>query len=96
MQCHECWSLMGLEREAFAENLRRELPAHQENWTANLSQFLQTQWQSYRLAIVVSALMITLNHGTALVRGQMTKQRWLSLALGFMVPLVVNRYQPRR
>jgi len=84
MQCHECWSLMGLEREAFAENFHRELPTYPRNLGPNIGKFLQIQWRRYRLALVVSILMVGLNHGTALVQGQMTKQRWLSVGLGFL------------
>lgn len=96
MQCHECWSLMGLEREAFTQNLQRELPQSRrdsQNRGMPIGQFLRHQWHRYRLALIISTLMIGLNHGTALVQGQMTKQRWLSVVLGFMVPLVINRSQ---
>jgi hypothetical protein len=43
-----------------------------------------------RVALVIGSLLFTINHGAALVKGEMTKDRWLSAALTYLVPYAVN------
>lgn len=60
----------------------------------------QTYWQSLRdphyaptalrVALVIGTLLFTINHGVALWQGQMTRQRWFSAALTYVVPYCVS------
>ncbi len=43
-----------------------------------------------KVAAIVGSLLFTINHGTALVQGKMTKQRWVSGILTYLVPYSVN------
>ncbi len=43
-----------------------------------------------RVALVVGSLLFAINHGPALVREQMTRGRWLSAGLTYLVPYLVN------
>ncbi|MGF1536489.1 MAG: nitrate/nitrite transporter NrtS [Elainellaceae cyanobacterium] len=43
-----------------------------------------------RVAIVVGSLLLTINHGAALINGKMTRSRWLSAGLTYLVPYMVN------
>ncbi|NEP47338.1 MAG: hypothetical protein F6K65_00175 [Moorea sp. SIO3C2] len=43
-----------------------------------------------RVALVVGSLLFVINHGSALLQGQMTQQRWISAGLTYMVPYLVN------
>ena len=45
---------------------------------------------AFRVALVVGSTLFVINHGTALVRGKMTRQRWLSGAITYLVPYCVN------
>lgn len=55
-----------------------------------------------RVALVVGTLLFALNHGSALVQGKMSRDRWFSALLTYLVPYSVNihgqyvsRSQPR-
>jgi hypothetical protein len=51
------------------------------------------------VAVVVGSLLFAINHGFALVQGQMTQGRWISAMLTYVVPYVVNvhgQYTSRR
>jgi hypothetical protein len=60
----------------------------------------QTYWQSLRspkfaptalrVALVIGSLLFIINHGVALWQGQMTRQRWLSGLLTYIVPYCVS------
>ncbi len=62
--------------------------------------FPKTYWQSLRspkfaptglrVALVIGTLLFIINHGVALWQGQMTRQRWLSGVLTYIVPYCVS------
>lgn len=43
-----------------------------------------------KVALVVGTVLFTINHGSALFRGKMTRQRWISGLLTYIVPYAVN------
>lgn len=43
-----------------------------------------------RVALVVGTMLLAINHGAALVQGRMTRDRWLSGLLTYLVPYAVN------
>lgn len=43
-----------------------------------------------RVALAVGTLLFALNHGSALLQGKMTRDRWLSALLTYLVPYSVN------
>jgi hypothetical protein len=43
-----------------------------------------------RVALVIGSLLFTINHGMALVKGKMTKERWISACLTYLVPYAVS------
>jgi hypothetical protein len=43
-----------------------------------------------QVALVIGSLLFTINHGAALVKGEMTKERWISAGLTYLVPYAVN------
>lgn len=43
-----------------------------------------------RVALIVGTLLFAINHGSALMRGKMTRDRWASAVLTYIVPYVVN------
>lgn len=43
-----------------------------------------------RVALVIGTLLFAINHGSALLKGQMHLDRWLSAALTYIVPYCVN------
>lgn len=45
-----------------------------------------------KTAILVGSLLFAINHGTALWRGQMTQERWVSVILTYVMPYLVNVY----
>jgi hypothetical protein len=45
-----------------------------------------------KVALVVGSILFAINHGTALVTGQMTRDRWMSGLLTYIVPYLVNVY----
>jgi hypothetical protein len=52
-----------------------------------------------RVALVVGSLLLMINHGQALMRGQMTCDRWWAALLTYVVPYAVNvhgQYSARR
>ncbi|NJK34548.1 MAG: nitrate/nitrite transporter NrtS [Oscillatoriales cyanobacterium SM2_2_1] len=42
------------------------------------------------VAIVVGTLLFVINHGFALIQGEMTPVRWTSALLTYVVPYIVN------
>ncbi|NJL49457.1 MAG: nitrate/nitrite transporter NrtS [Leptolyngbyaceae cyanobacterium SM2_5_2] len=60
----------------------------------------KTYWQSLkdprfvptalRVALVIGSLLFIINHGAALWQGTMTRQRWLSGLLTYIVPYCVS------
>ena len=43
-----------------------------------------------RVSLVVGSILFTVNHGAALVKGEMTKTRWLSGLITYLVPYSVS------
>lgn len=43
-----------------------------------------------RVALVIGTLLFAINHGAALLKGQMNADRWLSAGLTYIVPYCVN------
>ncbi|MBV5262113.1 hypothetical protein FLX56_27350 [Synechococcus moorigangaii CMS01] len=43
-----------------------------------------------RVALIVGTLLFSINHGSALVGGTMTRTRWISAGLTYVVPYCVN------
>jgi hypothetical protein len=41
-------------------------------------------------ALLVGALLIAINHGDAILRGEMNTERWLKAGLTFLVPYLVS------
>ena len=46
--------------------------------------------RALKYAVVVGLVLITINHGDALLRGQITRARLLKMALTVLVPYVVS------
>jgi hypothetical protein len=43
-----------------------------------------------RVAVVVGSLLFVINHGTAVLRREMTSERWTSVGLTYLMPYLVN------
>lgn len=43
-----------------------------------------------KVALVVGSVLFTINHGSALVKGEMTKARWMSGLITYIIPYSVN------
>jgi hypothetical protein len=43
-----------------------------------------------RVALVVGTILLMINHGHALLTGQMTGEHWISAVLTYCVPYIVN------
>lgn len=43
-----------------------------------------------KVAIVVGSLLFVINHGSALVKGRMSAERWIAASLTYLVPYLVN------
>jgi hypothetical protein len=48
--------------------------------------------RALRMAAVVGALLITINHGDAILRGEVDRARLLKMALTLLVPYCVSTY----
>ncbi len=52
-----------------------------------------------KTAIFVGSLLFLINHGLAFVHGEMTRDRWISVVLSYIMPYLVNvhgQYSSRR
>lgn len=45
-----------------------------------------------KTALFVGSLLFLINHGPALLRGEMTRERWISTAMTYAMPYLVNVY----
>lgn len=45
-----------------------------------------------KTAMFVGSLLFLINHGPALARGEMTRERWISVSLTYIMPYLVNVY----
>ncbi len=43
-----------------------------------------------RVALIVGTILFTINHGTALIRQEMTRERWIAASLTYLIPYLVN------
>ncbi|NEP42146.1 MAG: hypothetical protein F6K35_24165 [Okeania sp. SIO2H7] len=43
-----------------------------------------------KVAFIVGSILFVINHGSVLIEGTMTKQRWISALLTYLVPYAVN------
>lgn len=43
-----------------------------------------------KVAAIVGSILFVINHGSALLSQQMTKERWFSALLTYLVPYAVN------
>ncbi|MFW6358961.1 MAG: nitrate/nitrite transporter NrtS [Chroococcales cyanobacterium] len=43
-----------------------------------------------KVAILVGSILFTINHGSALIQGKMTRGRWISGILTYVVPYCVS------
>lgn len=53
------------------------------------SEFIPT---GVKTAVFVGSLLFLINHGPALLRGEMTRERWISTAVTYAMPYLVNVY----
>lgn len=52
-------------------------------------EFIPTGLQT---ALVVGSLLFGINHGLAVLRGEMTPERWVSVLLTYLMPYLVSVY----
>lgn len=45
-----------------------------------------------KTAVFVGSLLFVINHGLALVRGEMNRERWISVVATYAMPYLVNVY----
>jgi len=45
-----------------------------------------------KTALFVGSLLFLINHGSATIQGNMTRDRWISGALTYLMPYLVNVY----
>lgn len=50
-------------------------------------QFIPT---GIKVALVVGSMLFLINHGNALIQGQMSRDRWISALLTYCVPYMVS------
>ncbi|PZO61351.1 MAG: hypothetical protein DCF15_00165 [Phormidesmis priestleyi] len=43
-----------------------------------------------RVALIVGTILLTINHGSALIAHKMSYSRWVSALLTYMVPFIVS------
>ncbi|MEA5515954.1 nitrate/nitrite transporter NrtS [Nodularia sp. UHCC 0506] len=43
-----------------------------------------------KVALIVGSILFIINHGTALWKGRMSRDRWISAAISYLVPYCVN------
>ncbi|MBM4383326.1 MAG: nitrate/nitrite transporter NrtS [Deltaproteobacteria bacterium] len=67
------------------------MSAHAQSWLA-LATSPGVVRRALLMAVVVGALLITINHGDALVRGEVDATRLFKMALTLLVPYCVSTY----
>jgi hypothetical protein len=65
--------------------------ASDESWLA-LATSRSVVRRALTMSCVVGALLITINHGTAILRGEVGRERLLQMALTLLVPYCVSTY----
>lgn len=43
-----------------------------------------------RVALIVGSILLSINHGSAILKGTMSRDRWLAAMLTYAVPYMVN------
>lgn len=43
-----------------------------------------------KVSVIVGSVLLIINHGSALAQGKMTRDRWISALLTYLVPYAVN------
>ncbi|WP_414564862.1 MULTISPECIES: nitrate/nitrite transporter NrtS [unclassified Anabaena] len=43
-----------------------------------------------KVSVVVGSILFIINHGSALVKGQMNRERWISAGVTYVIPYMVN------
>lgn len=43
-----------------------------------------------KVALIVGSVLFTINHGSALLKGEMTRARWFSGLITYLIPYSVN------
>ena len=86
----------GGEQEILPQDCQSDMAEHSPN------RFLHTYRQNLRnpnfvptavrVAVIVGSLLFTLNHGSALLKNDMNRSRWLSGFLSFVTPYMVSIY----
>jgi hypothetical protein len=61
--------------------------------------FFYTAWTdpvlrptALKVALIVGSLLFTINHGSAVIRGEMTRERWLMGLITYLVPYTVSMH----
>lgn len=45
---------------------------------------------AFKVAVVVGSVLFAINHGLALLKGEMSRDRWISAGLTYLIPYLVN------
>jgi hypothetical protein len=43
-----------------------------------------------KVSVVVGSILFIINHGSAFVKGEMSRERWISAAVTYLIPYIVN------
>jgi len=43
-----------------------------------------------KVSFVVGSILFIINHGSALIKGQMNRDRWISAGITYLIPYMVN------
>ncbi|MGF1674998.1 MAG: nitrate/nitrite transporter NrtS [Rivularia sp. (in: cyanobacteria)] len=43
-----------------------------------------------KVSVVVGSILFVINHGSALSKNQMNRERWISAAVTYLIPYMVN------
>lgn len=66
------------------------------SWLIGLQQFALSLFDrrfmptALRVVVVVGTILFVINHGSALLAGEMTQARWISACLTYAVPYLVS------
>lgn len=50
------------------------------------------RWRALRVAGLVGSILLAINHGDAILRGEVSPVRWLRMALTLLVPYLVSTW----
>jgi hypothetical protein len=50
----------------------------------------QMRWVAIRVALVIGSILFAINHGSAVVHRKMSRDRWMSAVLTYIVPFCVS------